>query len=660
MQLTNLTAYVLLTATGISLTHFQGLPIVHNRNKELPDNFGYRMLKKAVIQFNSYTLMKNKHIYIAILSLAVMSFVAFSPILTNNFVNYDDNLYISDNASIKNGINGDSILWAFTSAHAANWHPLTWVSHMLDWGLFGANPAGHHFVSLIFHICSVIFIFLFFNKATGQLWPSAFAAAFFALHPLRVESVAWVAERKDVLSMFFGAALLYVYALYVEMPSIKKYFLCLFLFVLGLMAKPMLVTLPFLLLLLDDWPFRRWQKSAEPVKAANSNPAASAKNPLKKKRPVRTAEKTKTDPQKINIHSPVYILLEKVPFIIFAIVSSILTIWAQNKGGTIISFYKLTFSERLANTLVSYVGYVGKMFWPVNLSVFYPYQSSLPPWQIALSFFILLAITVWAIYTIKTLPFIFVGWFWYLGTLIPVIGLMQVGNQAMADRYTYLPSIGLVVMIVWGGLYLLKSDKAQKMFLLPAGLVILLILSGLTWRQAGYWKSSVELFSHALKVQSDNYLAHVSLGVALAEEGRSQDSIKHYQTAIEINPQYFLAHYNMGNVYKELGDMDKAFLHFQEVIKLKPDFSDAQNNVGIILELHYKKNAEAISHYRQALAVTPDNPGYHFNLGMALMQEGKLPEATQHFQQAIELNPDYGAARRALQMAREMSPREER
>ena len=367
--------------------------------------------------------MKKKYTYLIIIFLIVASFIAYGRILSNGLINFDDDKYITENNHIKSGINQENIKWAFGTVVSGNWHPLTLLSHMLDWSLFGANASGHHLINLLLHIGNALLLFFFFNRMTKNLWSSAFVAALFALHPLRVESVAWAAERKDVLSMFFGLASFYAYACYVENYKFSKYFLCLILFALSLMAKPMLVTLPFVLLLLDYWPLERWQ---------------------------RALQKELSTPVKSRDYSISRLFWEKAPFLLLTIVSSIVTLWAQNKGGTIASMEGASFLTRIMNAIISYVSYLVKTFWPVNLAVFYPYQFSFPFWQILTSCFILIGITIVVIYAIKKLPFLFVGWFWYLGTLIPVIGLVQVASQAMADRYTYLPSIGIAIMLAWG------------------------------------------------------------------------------------------------------------------------------------------------------------------------------------------------------------------
>ena len=567
------------------------------------------------------------------------------------------NVYITENNHIQAGLNAETVKWAFGAVVSSNWHPLTLLSHALDWSLFGANASGHHLINLLLHIGSVLFLFFFLAKTTKSLWPSAFVAALFALHPLRVESVAWASERKDVLSMFFGMAALYVYAVYVEEQKLSRYFLCLILFALGLMAKPMLVTLPFVLLLLDYWPLERWPKALAPVNLPAAATARSEKKKTKQRRADSTKEQKISTPLTSSSSIVRSLLWEKAPFFLLAIVSSIITLWAQNKGGAVASLQKIPFAERLSNAIVSYVSYLGKIFWPVDLAVFYPYEHSFPLWQILGAILLLLGISAAVIYFIKKAPFLFVGWFWYLGTLIPVIGLVQVGRQAMADRYTYLPSIGIGIMLIWGIIYLLPREKLRKIILIPAAVIVLAVLTFLTGQQCGYWRDSVSLFNHALEATKDNYMAHTNLGIALAAEGKIDEAVSHYRAALQINPNDDTTHYNLANALKKQGADEEAIVHYREALRINPYYSKAHNNIGVCLEAQLKHD-EAIYHYRQALQLEPNNPGIHFNLGIALAKKGELKEAIDQFRTAIYLNPNYEEARRALRLAMENEQRQ--
>ena len=503
--------------------------------------------------------MKQKYTYLIVIFLIVASCAAFGRIEGNDFINFDDPKYITGNNNVKSGLNSESVEWAFTAVVSGNWHPLTMLSHALDWSLFGANPAGHHIVSLLLHIGAVIFLFLFLNRTTNNIWSSAFAAAVFALHPLRVESVAWASERKDVLSMFWGMACLYAYAFYAENHKISRYVLCLILFALSLMSKPMLVTLPFILLLLDYWPLGRWQKDLSPVEA-----------------PIVNTEKER----KIFIEpSRHYLLWEKAPFIFLTFISILLTLWSQHKSGLVVSLKQIPFLTRAANAIISYGSYLGKTFWPFDLAIHYPYEQSFPFWPFLISCFILISMTMMVIYTIKKLPFLFVGWFWYLGTLIPVIGLVQVASQATADRYTYLPSIGIVIMLSYGFPLLFPRKDIRKNVLFPAAIALLFILAVLTWQQCGYWKNSITLFSHALQVTKDNDMAHGGLAIALVKEGKTEEAIKHYDNAIRISPSYQF-YGKRGLAYFKLGQYKQAIEDYNTAIRLKPDYAEAYNSRG--------------------------------------------------------------------------------
>jgi protein O-mannosyl-transferase len=500
--------------------------------------------------------MNKKYKIIVIVFLIAASCAAFGRIAANGFINLDDNAYMTENYHIQQGINPESLKWAATAVVASNWHPLTLISHMLDWNLFGANASGHHLVSLLLHIGAVIFLFLFLNKTTNNLWPSAFAAALFALHPLRVESVAWAAERKDVLSMFFGMACIYAYAFYVERSKLTLYFLSLILFILALMSKPMLVTLPFILMLLDYWPLGRWQKA--------------------------------TNEQDKYFNSAGPLIWEKIPFFCLTIVFSIVTFWTQGKSDSV-PMADPPLLMRSANAIISYVAYLGKIFWPVNLAAFYPYEYFLTLWKILVSILILTGITVVVLCFIKKSPFLFVGWFWYLGTLVPVIGLVQVGDQAMAERYTYLPSIGIAIMLVWVISSLIKSDNIRKKILFPGAIAILAVLTVLTWKQCGYWKNSFGIWNHALSVTKNNHLAHNSRGIVYGEIGEYQLAIDDFNKAIDINPVYFRAYNNRGFAYAKLGQYQHAVEDYSEAIRLKPDYVRAYNNRAIAYFRHGNK-----------------------------------------------------------------------
>lgn len=491
-------------------------------------------------------IKKNQRALI-VLCLIAVCIAAFGRIAGNGLIYFDDNIYVTENPFIQSGFSLQSIAWAFTTTYFTYWHPVTWLSHMLDWRLFGANLSGHHLVSLLVHIGAVIFFFLFLCKTTKNIRAAAFAAALFAVHPLRVESVAWAAERKDVLCLFFGMASLYAYAFYAEDPKLSRYVLSFILFVLSLMSKPLLVTLPFLLLLMDYWPLGRWEK--DPLPKAGASTAR--------------------------------LVAEKIPFLIVAIGVSILTVWAQTNAGAVSSLEKLPFLTRLANAVISYVAYLGKIFWPVHLAVFYPYEQAIPLWKTISSGLLLAGITAWVLYYARKLPFLLVGWFWYLGTFVPVIGLIQAGDQAMADRHTYLPSAGIMILLVWGAMSFLQSKDLQKKILLPAGLVIIVILAALTWQQCGYWKNGIVIWDHTLRVTPNNALAYKARGTNYDKLGLYERAIADYDEAIRLNPNFDIAYYNRGVAYDHLGREQRAIADYTEAIRVNPNYQDAYNNRGV-------------------------------------------------------------------------------
>lgn len=561
----------------------------------------------------NYTMKKN-NFYIVIILLIMVCLAAFGRIAGNHFINLDDPGYVTKNYIVQNGLNLQSIKWAFSSTYLAFWHPLTWLSHMLDWSLFGDHAGGHHLVSLFLHMGSVLFLFLFLYKTTNHIWPSALAAAFFALHPLRVESVAWAAERKDVLSMFFGMASIYAYAFYAERTNPSKYFLCLVLFALSLMSKPMMVTLPFIFLLLDYWPLKRWQD-------ALSAPAGN------------------------RFRFTGGLLGEKIPFLMLTIASSVIVFWAEKKAGALPPADALTLSTRLANGIVSYVTYLIKTFWPIDLAVFYPYDFFLPFWEILISSIILILITFAMIYYFKKLPFLSVGWFWYLGTLIPMIGLVQVGKHAMADRYTYLPSTGIAMMLAWGTSFLFKKEEVRKKFLFPAAIVLLILLAFFTWKQCGYWKSSLSLFNHVSQIMKNNNPTRDNRGADFTELGQYQQQreIQHYNKVIIMNPHDFMAYYNRGIAYSIIGQYQNAIRDYNEAIHLKPDYAEAYNNRGNIYGQHGQYEL-AIKDFDQVISLNAGHFKAYHNRGLAYTELGRHQDALKDFNTAISLKPDYAGA----------------
>ena len=602
------------------------------------------------------------------LALAMTTLAVFMPVAWQGFVNYDDSDYVTENAHVQSGLKWENVVWAFKTGHASNWHPLTWLSHMLDCQLFGLKAGGPHLVSVGFHIANTLLLFLLLRRMTGALWRSALVAALFALHPLHVESVAWASERKDVLSAFFFMLTIWAYARYAEVQSPKPkaqsqgtrstkhetrstlhaarfYLLSLSFFALGLMSKPMLVTMPFVLLLIDYWPLRR--------------PGA-----------------TNRESQPV---AGLLLLLEKVPFFVLSVASSVITFLVQRKGGAVST--ALTFGERIANALVSYVRYIGKTFWPKNLSILYPHPGHWPAWQVMVSAGLLLAVSAAVILMARRRPYLAVGWLWFCGTLIPVIGLIQVGIQSMADRYTYVPLIGLFIMLAWGTDELLPARHWRGSAFAIGAALLLAACGFLTERQIRFWRDSEALFGHAVKVTRDNYLAYNNLGFYLNNQGRTAEAMENYRLSLKINPAYEDAlnnlgyalagqkkyaeaiplyeaalrvrprhaevHNNLGNALSETGKIDEAIQHYLIALQEKPDHADAHNNLGIALAMKGRLD-EAITHFHEAIRCKPNYASAHSNLGNALAVQHKLDEAIKEYQESLRLKPDDAQAHNNL------------
>ncbi len=599
------------------------------------------------------------------LVLITVTLAVFWQVSNHEFVNFDDDDYVSENPHVQSVLSRQVIIWAFTATRAANWHPLTWLSHMIDCQLYGLNPSGHHLTNVLFHLVNTLLLFLLLNRITGASWRSGFVAALFAVHPLHVESVAWVAERKDVLSTLFWLLTMWAYIYYVEKPRLHRYLLTLLTFALGLMAKPMLVTLPVVLLLLDYWPLKRFEigQSASGLPAANQ--------------PSTIAEKPGAQ--------AFHLLLEKTPLFVLAAVSAFVTFVVQKSGGAVGALEVYPINIRVANALVSYVSYMVKMIWPQNLAVFYPHPGqSLPMWQAAAAGLLLLLISIAVIRAGRRQPYLPVGWLWYLGTLVPVIGLVQVGAQAMADRYTYVPLIGLFIMAAWGVPELLAKYRFQKTVLATLATILLVTLTLVSKRQVRHWQNSLTLFQHAVEVTADNYVAHDSLGNALAQQGMLDQAIVHYRESLRIKPNLVNTHNNLGVALLQQGEINRAMAQYYQALRLKPDSAETHNNLGVALFTvgqldqaigHYLtaikldpnfgkaynnlgnvltrkgKLDEAISQYSRALELKPNYPEAHNNLGVALAQQEKFREAIAHFKRALQLRPDYSQARSNLDNA---------
>jgi protein O-mannosyl-transferase len=509
--------------------------------------------------------------------LFVLTWVIFGQTLRFDFVNYDDPRYVYQNPRITSGISVANVVWAFSHIHSENWHPLTTITHMLDCQLHGLNAGWHHFTNVLLHSFAVVLLFVALERMTGALWRSAFVSAIFAVHPLHVESVAWIAERKDVLSAFFFMLSLLAYLHYTRAPSIGRYLTVALVVALGLMSKPMLVTLPFVLLLLDYWPLERLE-----TRRSNSG------------------------------RRPSQLVLEKIPLIAFSAVSSIATFLAQR--GAIGWTEQLPVSERINNALVAYVIYIQQMFWPARLAVFYPHpENRLRVLEISLAFILLVGLTAVAFAFRKKAPYFITGWLWYLGMLVPVIGLVQVGWQGHADRYTYLPEIGLYIAVTWAVTDFTHSWHLQRTILGVAAIVIVGALSWRCWRQASYWRDSETLFTHALAVTRNNDVAMNNLGIIFLEKGQLDDAISNLQAAIDVRPENAPAHDNLAKALLRKGQVAEAMVHYRKFLEIEPDNVEARNTLGTAL-IQQGRLREAIGQWQDALAIQPENGNAASNL----------------------------------------------
>ncbi len=592
--------------------------------------------------------------------LAIAILAVFWQVKDHDFINLDDNLYITENPQVQAGLSIENAKWAFTTTHAPYWHPLTWLSHMLDIQLFGMKAGGHHAVNVLFHIANSLLLFLVLRRMTKAHWPSAFVAALFALHPLHVESVAWVTERKDMLSTLFWILTMGAYAYYRESPGYRRYLLVLVAFTLGLMSKPMLVTLPVVLLLLDFWPLG----GLRPVNGAgkDSSDAALGENPLRKKRKIaetgsaackprllagssnpaaRAAEREEwpITPLRWTVLRP--LLLDKVPLLALAALSSVVTIINQQRA--MASLQTLPVDARIANALVSYVKYLGMMVWPLDLAVFYPYPDKQPVWLVIGAALALVAVTFLVIRKTSRFPYLAVGWLWYLGTLLPVIGLFQAGAQEMADRFTYVPMIGILIMVAWGIPDSLRNWVHRKTALGILSGIVILACAGLTWAQVQLWRDSITLFTHTLKVTKGNFIAHNNMGTALSDQGKTEEAIAHYRSALRIAPKYAKAWINLGLAYEESDRNAKAIEAYQQAQRLNPNDAEAWNSLGSA----YGKSgqtAKAIEAIGQALRIDPAYDEAWNNLGNAYVGNGETAKAIEALQKAIQINPRYAKA----------------
>ncbi len=574
------------------------------------------------------------------LALALITLAIYWPVTGFDFTNFDDNLYVTENSHLSSGSATEKLVWAFTSGYAVNWHPVTWLSHMVDVQFYGLKPAGHHVTNLLFHLANTLLLFGLLLQWTGKSWRSALVAALFAWHPLHVESVAWVAERKDVLSTFFGLLTLWAYSHYVGESKVQGprpkvfYGLALLCFALGLMAKPMLVTLPLILLLLDFWPLGRIYD----LRLTIDEPKDLKGVPPTTKAPADPSTPLLTRKSHIAYRKLIW---EKMPFFILTALSCLVTFGVQKKGGAMVLIH-LPLGQRVANALVAYVRYMGKIVWPHDLAVLYPYNYSLPLWQVLGSALVLVLASILALRVARRRPYVTVGWFWFLITLVPVIGLVQVGEQSLADRYTYIPATGLFVLVVWGAAEMLGRQPWSRWTL---GLVAALMLSAClvaTSVQLRYWQNSVTLFTHAIQVTQENATPHNNLGGALTAQGKYTEAIKQFDLALKLRPEWDMAQNNLGIALLDQGKIQDAITNFQAAIKNNPDYEEAFVNLGNAL-VRQGKIDEAIVQFRQALKIAP-NAEAHNRLGGAMEVKGKIEEAAHHYEAALAIKPEFAEA----------------
>ena len=499
---------------------------------------------KSWISFNRSFEGVRPELWVCLLLVASI-LVIYWPVGGYEFINYDDPQYVVENDQVRRGLTNEGAKWAFTSMHAANWHPMTWLSHMLDVQLYGMNAGAHHLTNAIFHILNTMVLFLLLHRTTGALWRSAMVAALFAVHPLHVESVAWVSERKDVLSAFFGFLTLLAYEEYVKRPGWVRYGAALLLFALGLMSKPMVVTLPFLMLVLDYWPLNRYEEEG-------------------------------------GVRRFLLLVKEKLPFFALSAASCVVTMIAQKSGEAVASLEMYSFGVRLANALAAYVVYLGKMIWPMNLAVLYPHPGMRPMWQVFGAVLVIIGISTGAALWAKRRPWFAVGWLWYLGTLVPVIGLVQMGSQAMADRYAYIPLIGIYIVLAWG--FHEALHRRSKTGLALASMAVPLVLMLIASYQVRCWENSVTLYTHTLRNTSKNFIVHNNLGLVLSALNEKDAAMDHLRKSIQLAPQYPQAHNNLGAALLEQGRCDEAIEHFKKALELDQTYQKAKNNIETSLK----------------------------------------------------------------------------
>jgi len=555
--------------------------------------------------------------------LVLAAIVVYGQSIEYDFISMDDDLYVTNNSHVKAALTGESVRWAFTSMEVSNWHPLTWISLMIDHGLSGMNPSSYHATNIVLHALNAVLLLLVLHQLTGSLYRSAFVAALFALHPIHVESVAWISERKDVLSTMFWFLGIWAYLLYLRKPSAGRYGAVLGAFVMGLIAKPMLVSFPITLLLLDIWPLRRL--------------AAGSQRSLPLPR----------------------LFLEKVPLFAVSIVSCFLTFWAQKAGGAVAQLDNVPFNFRMMNAVVSYVIYLEKMIWPLNLAIFYPHpMNTLEGWKIVACLIALAAMTYYSIVTHAKRAYVTFGWLWYVITLVPVIGIVQIGSQGLADRYTYIPFIGIFVIIAWGAPDLIgrfwgaqpETRRRSTMVLGALAGMALLALASLAYGQVRFWKDNITAWAHAVEVTPGDAFSQYNLGCSLQAQHRDDEAMVHYRQAVQFDPHRFDAYNNLGIIFMDRGAYDKAESAMEAALRAKPDFAKTYYNMGLLL-CKMKRFSESFHYYTEAIRLDPEDKeirtkfaSSHCDYGIALALQGNVDEAIKQFEIALDIAPRAASA----------------
>ena len=574
--------------------------------------------------------VRNRSPLVISLVLGLVTLALYAQMLPNGFINYDDTGYITENPSVTRGVSWSGIVWAFSTFEQGNWHPLTWISHMLDCELYGLNPAGHHLTNALLHTANTLLVFFLLRRMTGKIGPSAFVAAFFGWHPIHVESVAWASERKDVLCAFFWLLTMMAYVSYVKKTRPGMYLLALVLFACSLMSKPMAVTLPCVLLLVDFWPLNRWSPAGD-TGLLNAGPT-----------------QTPTLSDRGNWwRRGIFLVLEKLPFFLLSLADCWVTFVAQKNIGAVLPFTALPFPYRLANALWSYLRYISSTLCPTGLSVVYPYKPHLPLILVGVSTGLLVIWSVLFLVWRRRFPFLLAGWFWFLGTLVPAIGLIQVGSQSMADRYMYLPGIGLFILIVWGVNELVQGYPQWQTTSRVAGVAALAACLVATSLQIHYWQNSIRLFTHAVEVTGDNGVAYYCLGLGCEKTGNHTLALNLYQRSVDTAPGYYPAQFALGSMLLEKGDFPGAVPHLDIAEKLDQHDPKLEFDLGMIL-LKAEKPREGTDHLRSAVQWAAGNPKYHASLGFALQKLTNTSEAIDQFSNALALQPDYPYARYGL------------